>query len=79
MNRSLVLNAPSEPLGVEPTRRAVLLVLTGKASTLADSGTKCHSRSIVVDAEGRSRYVRARLCVLQQVRRHLGPRSSAFA
>ncbi|MCU1423995.1 MAG: endonuclease [Microbacteriaceae bacterium] len=50
MNRSLVLNASYEPLGVVSTRRAILLVMTGKASTLAASGTKWHSRSMELDA-----------------------------
>jgi 5-methylcytosine-specific restriction endonuclease McrA len=50
MNRSLVLNASYEPLGVVSARRALVLVLGGKASTLAESGIKMHSRSFVFDA-----------------------------
>lgn len=48
--KTLVLNASYEPLGVIATRRAVLLVLSGKASTIAGSGAKLHSRSLVLDA-----------------------------
>lgn len=36
--RTLVLNAGYEPLAVVTFRRAILLVLTGKASVLAESG-----------------------------------------
>lgn len=38
MARSLVLNATYEPLSVVPTRRAVVLVLRGKAITVVDRG-----------------------------------------
>ena len=48
--KTLVLNASYEPLGVISTRRAVMLVLAGKASTIAGSGAQLHSRSLVLDA-----------------------------
>ena len=48
--RTLILNASYEPLVVVPTRRAVLLLLSGKASTVAESGLKLHSRSMTVGA-----------------------------
>lgn len=50
MTKTLVLNASYEPLGVVSTRRAILLVLAGKASTIATNGTLLHSRSVVFDA-----------------------------
>jgi 5-methylcytosine-specific restriction endonuclease McrA len=50
MNRSLVLNASYEPLGVVSVRRALHLVLGGKASAVAASDVKIHSRSLVFDA-----------------------------
>jgi 5-methylcytosine-specific restriction endonuclease McrA len=50
MNRSLVLNASYEPLGVVSARRALVLVLGGKASSIAESGVQMHSASLVMDA-----------------------------
>jgi 5-methylcytosine-specific restriction endonuclease McrA len=59
--QSLVLNATYEPLGVVPSRRAVVLVLTEKAVTVEDGAGILHSvtRTIVVPAVVRlTRYVR---------------------
>lgn len=39
MSRALVLNASYEPLGVVPSRRALVLVLDRKADVLHESGT----------------------------------------
>lgn len=50
MNRSLVLNASYEPLGVVSSRRALVLVLCGKASSVAESGITLHSSSLSMDA-----------------------------
>ncbi len=41
--RTLVLNAGFEPLAVVSFRRAVVLVLAGKATLLADTGEPLHS------------------------------------
>lgn len=48
--RTLVLNASYEPLGIVSTRRAVILLLTGKAAALASSGARLRSQMMVVDA-----------------------------
>ena len=45
MAESLVLNASYEPLCVVPARRAVVLVLVGKAVPLADADEVLHSAS----------------------------------
>ncbi|HEV7951069.1 MAG TPA: HNH endonuclease [Glaciihabitans sp.] len=50
MNRSLVLNASYEPLGVVSARRALILVMCGKASSIADSGVVMHSATLDMDA-----------------------------
>ncbi len=41
--RALVLNATFEPLGVLPTRRALLLVLDTRAELVHDTGRRFHS------------------------------------
>ncbi len=41
--RTLVLNAGFEPLSVVSFKRAVILVLAGKATVLADTGATLHS------------------------------------
>lgn len=46
--RSLVLNATFEPLAIVPSRRAVVLVLAGKAEALHDSGERWHAASVAV-------------------------------
>lgn len=43
MNRTLVLNASYEPMAVVSSRRALLLVLNGKASVLVESDRVLHS------------------------------------
>ena len=43
MRSALVLNATYEPLSIVPARRAVCLVLAGKAEVLHDDGTLVHS------------------------------------
>lgn len=50
MNRTLILNASYEPLAVVPTRRAILLLLSGKASALTETGTKIRSVSVAFNA-----------------------------
>jgi len=47
---ALVLNATYEPLCVVPVRRAVVLVLTGKAVAVEDSGEAMHSPTHVIAA-----------------------------
>lgn len=49
MGRSLVLNASYEPLGTVAARRAVVLVLGGKADCVHDSGVVLHAERIQVD------------------------------
>ncbi len=44
--RTLVLNAGFEPLAVVSFRRAIVLVLAGKATMLADAGEPLHSASL---------------------------------
>lgn len=58
MGRSLVLNASYEPLCVVPARRAVVLVLSGKADSIHDSNEALHSEklSIAVPSVIRLRY-----------------------
>ncbi len=46
--RSLVLNATYEPLGVVASRRAVVLVLDDKAELLHDTGEAIHSEHLTV-------------------------------
>ena len=48
MGRALVLNASYEPLGVVTGRRAVVLVLAGKADPIHESGLALHSERVVV-------------------------------
>jgi len=43
MARALVLNASFEPLGVVSARRALVLVLSGKAVVLRDTGRPIRS------------------------------------
>ena len=43
MGHALVLNATYEPLCVVPSRRALVLVLNHKASSVEDSGSVLHS------------------------------------
>jgi 5-methylcytosine-specific restriction endonuclease McrA len=45
---ALVLNATYEPLGLVPLRRAVVLVLKGKAVTVEDGDSVLHSERTVV-------------------------------
>lgn len=45
MPHALILNATYEPLGVVSQRRAMLLVLAGKAVLLEESGVRAHSAS----------------------------------
>jgi 5-methylcytosine-specific restriction endonuclease McrA len=50
MARALVLNASFEPLGVVSARRALVLVLSGKAVVLRDTGRPIHSaRAVYVE------------------------------
>jgi 5-methylcytosine-specific restriction endonuclease McrA len=44
--RTLVLNAGFEPLAVVSFRRAVVLVLAGKATIIADTGESLHSAQL---------------------------------
>jgi 5-methylcytosine-specific restriction endonuclease McrA len=46
--RTLVLNAGFEPLAVVSFRRAVVLVLAGKATILADTGEPLHSAQLEI-------------------------------
>ncbi len=48
MGRALVLNATYEPLCVVPARRAVVLVLAGKADSVHDSGDEVHSERLAM-------------------------------
>lgn len=48
MSRSLVLNASYEPLGTVSVRRAVVLVLAGKAESVHDTGIVLHSERLEV-------------------------------
>jgi 5-methylcytosine-specific restriction endonuclease McrA len=48
MGRALVLNASYEPLCVVPARRAVVLVLAGKADSVHESDECLHSDRLVV-------------------------------
>jgi 5-methylcytosine-specific restriction endonuclease McrA len=43
MGRALVLNVTFEPLGIVTTRRAFLLVFSGKADLVHDTGHKLHA------------------------------------
>jgi 5-methylcytosine-specific restriction endonuclease McrA len=45
---ALVLNATYEPMGVVSARRAVVLVLLGKAELVHDSGARLHSERLTV-------------------------------
>ena len=47
MSRALILNATYEPLCVVPTRRALVLVLCGKAELLHGTGRQFHSEKAV--------------------------------
>lgn len=49
MARTLVLNATYEPICVVPGKRALVLVLTEKAETLAVTGRVVHSERIALD------------------------------
>ncbi len=49
MPHALVLNATFEPLGIVPQRRAMLLVLAGKAEQLESSGVLARSARSAVD------------------------------
>lgn len=49
MARSLVLNASYEPLGAVAARRAVVLVLGGKADSIHLTGLVLHAERLVVD------------------------------
>jgi len=42
VSRTLVLNATYEPLGVVPERRALILVLNSRATTIEESGVLLH-------------------------------------
>ncbi len=48
MGRALVLNASYEPLCVVPARRAVVLVLSGKADSVHDSDEELHSEKLAL-------------------------------
>jgi 5-methylcytosine-specific restriction endonuclease McrA len=48
ITNALVLNATYEPLGVVSARRAVVLVLLGKAELVHDSGARLHSARLTV-------------------------------
>jgi len=48
MSGALVLNATYEPLGVVPSRRAAVLVLSERADILHDSGQALHSERLTV-------------------------------
>lgn len=48
MSQALVLNATYEPLCVVPSRRALLLVLAGKAEVLCETGRAFHAARLVV-------------------------------
>lgn len=48
MSRSLVLNATYEPLAVVSARRAIVLVLDGKAELLHDTGAHWHAERVQV-------------------------------
>ena len=50
MSSALVLNATYEPLSIVSVRRAVCLVLAGKADVLDDDGTELHSARLSVRA-----------------------------
>lgn len=58
MARALVLNASYEPLAVVPTRRAVVLVLTGKATTLEEHAESWHSEHVDIAVPSVVRLVR---------------------
>lgn len=49
MSRALVLNASYEPLSVVSSRRAIVLMLVGKADMLAPSGDLCRSERLAID------------------------------
>lgn len=49
MSRALVLNASYEPLSVVSSRRATVLMLTGKADLVSPSGHRFHSEHLVVE------------------------------
>ena len=59
MGRTLVLNASYEPLGVVPSRRAIILVLAEKADVLEDTGEVLRSEraQVVVPSVLRLRYL----------------------
>jgi len=48
MSSALVLNATYEPLSIVSVRRAVCLVLAGKADVVDDDGTEVHSARLSV-------------------------------
>ncbi len=48
VTRSLVLNATYEPLAVVSSRRAVVLVIDGKAEVVHDTGHRLHAEHIEV-------------------------------
>ena len=58
MSRALVLNATYEPLAVVPARRAVVLVLAGKATTLEEQAESWHSERVVLAVPSVVRLVR---------------------
>jgi len=49
MARALVLNATFEPISVVPARRAVVLVLSGRAEMVHESGAVMRSASFEID------------------------------
>ncbi|GGR16643.1 HNH endonuclease [Agromyces mediolanus] len=50
MSHTLVLNASYEPLAVVSTRRAILLLLGGKASTVTETTAKVRSATLSLNA-----------------------------
>jgi len=58
MARALVLNATYEPLAVVPARRAVVLVLSGKATTLESQDEVWHSEQSELSVPSVIRLVR---------------------
>ncbi|MEE8602501.1 HNH endonuclease [Euzebya tangerina] len=48
-SKALVLNASMEPLSVVPGRRALVLVLTGKADLVVGTGATVHSEHLQLD------------------------------
>ncbi len=50
MARALVLNASLEPLSVVPVRRALVLVLAGRADVVATNGMVWHSEHLSINS-----------------------------